>query len=80
MFIHPLLSCFLQDDATEIAEKIFLILQSPESTYSVDRCRIVGGFGKKTSTAVKVSCSLPPILSVVVRGSAHCALTIIGKN
>ena len=44
----------MQEKAKEMADRIFSLLQT-RSEWSIDRCRIVGGFGKGTSTAVKVT-------------------------
>jgi hypothetical protein len=43
----------LQEEARAIAETVFRILEA-SSEWDIDRCRIVGGFGKGTSTSVKV--------------------------
>jgi hypothetical protein len=42
----------LLEKGNKLMQKIFLLLQK-HSTYGVDRCRLVGGVGKKTSLSVK---------------------------
>jgi hypothetical protein len=48
-----LILIWLQEEARAIAETVFRILEA-SSEWDIDRCRIVGGFGKGTSTSVKV--------------------------
>ena len=44
---------YFQIEANQIADRIFGLLEA-KSDWNIDRCRIVGGFGKGTSTSIKV--------------------------
>ena len=54
------------DRCKEVTDKLFKIIQS-NSRYDADRCRIVGGLEKKTSTSLKVDADLVIFVNVEER-------------